>query len=37
VEDGEAPNDINLLGSMVGEICWDNAVEYFGIDLGGTT
>ncbi|MFP4301300.1 MAG: glucuronate isomerase [Spirochaetaceae bacterium] len=34
VEEGEAPNDMQLLGSMVEEICWHNAVEYFGIDPG---
>lgn len=34
VEQGEAPNDMQLLGSMVEDICWRNAVEYFGIDPG---
>jgi glucuronate isomerase len=34
VEQGEAPNDLPLLGSMVEEICWRNAVEYFRIDPG---
>lgn len=33
VENGEVPNDINLLGSMVEEICYKNAVEYFGIEI----
>lgn len=33
VEDGEAPNDMALLGSMVKNICFDNAKEYFGIEL----
>ena len=29
VENGEAPNDIKLLGGMVKDICYNNAVEYF--------
>jgi glucuronate isomerase len=29
VENGEAPNDIRLLGGMVKDICYNNAVEYF--------
>lgn len=29
VEDGEAPNDIELLGNMVDGICFNNAKEYF--------
>lgn len=33
VDDGEAPNDIGLLGGMVEDICWNNAVNYFGIEL----
>lgn len=33
VTDGEAPNDINLLGTMVKNICFDNAKDYFGIEL----
>lgn len=32
VEDGEAPNDMDLLGAMVEEICWYNAHDYFGVD-----
>lgn len=32
VEAGEAPNDLKLLGSMVQDICWYNAHDYFGID-----
>ena len=31
VEDGEAPNDLNLLGKMVQDISYNNAVNYFGI------
>ncbi|MBQ3618041.1 MAG: glucuronate isomerase, partial [Bacteroidales bacterium] len=30
VENGELPNDINLLGNMVSDICYRNAKEYFG-------
>ena len=33
VESGEAPNDFELLGSMVQNICFDNAKEYFGIEI----
>jgi glucuronate isomerase len=33
VENGEAPEDYNLLGKMVEDISYNNAVEYFGIDL----
>ncbi|TVR70808.1 MAG: glucuronate isomerase [Spirochaetaceae bacterium] len=32
VERGEAPADMKLLGSMMRDICWYNAHEYFGID-----
>ena len=33
VENGELPYDITLLGNMVKDICWYNAVNYFGIEL----
>ena len=33
VEKGEIPADMDLLGSMVENVCYNNAVEYFGIDL----
>lgn len=33
VESGEAPNDFELLGTMVQNICFDNAKEYFGIKI----
>lgn len=29
VEKGEAPNDLNLLGNMVKDICYNNAKRYF--------
>ncbi|HVN94845.1 MAG TPA: glucuronate isomerase [Syntrophorhabdaceae bacterium] len=29
VEDGEAPNDLELLGGMVRDICYHNAASYF--------
>ena len=29
VEKGEAPNDMNLLGGMIENICYNNAVNYF--------
>ena len=33
VEAGEAPNDIALLGAMVQDICFNNAKNYFGIEI----
>ncbi|MEE3662292.1 glucuronate isomerase [Brenneria sp. g21c3] len=33
VEDGEAPADLPLLGEMVKNICFDNAKNYFAIEL----
>lgn len=33
VEAGEAPADINLLGEMVKNICFNNARDYFAIEL----
>ena len=33
VENGEIPADMELLGTMVENICYHNAVEYFGIEL----
>lgn len=33
VESGEAPNDLELLGSMVQNISFDNAKDYFGIEF----
>ncbi len=33
VENGEAPEDYNLLGKMVKDISFNNAVDYFGIEL----
>ena len=33
VENGELPNDIPHLGSIVQDICYNNAVNYFGIDV----
>lgn len=33
VEQGEAPADINLLGNMVQNICFNNARDYFAIEL----
>ena len=34
VENGEAPGDEALLGQMVQNICFNNARDYFGIELG---
>lgn len=36
VDRGEAPHDSALLGRMVEDVCWNNAVNYFGIDIDGT-
>ena len=33
MENGELPHDLDLVGGMVGDICYHNAVNYFGIDL----
>lgn len=33
VEDGEAPDDLELLGEMVQNICFNNARRYFGVDM----
>jgi glucuronate isomerase len=32
VENGEIPNDMELIGNMVKDICFRNAVQYFGIE-----
>ncbi len=33
VENGEAPNDLELMGSMVENICFNNARDYFSVKL----
>ena len=33
VESGQYPNDLEFLGKMVEDICWRNAVRYFGFDI----
>ena len=33
VEEGLYPNDVAFLGDMVKDICWKNAVNYFGFDV----
>jgi glucuronate isomerase len=33
VENGEIPADMELLGTMVENICFNNARDYFGINL----
>ncbi|NLL48441.1 MAG: glucuronate isomerase [Firmicutes bacterium] len=33
VEEGEAPHDLELMGGMVKDICFDNAVAYFPVEL----
>lgn len=32
VENGELPDDLELIGTTVSNICYDNAVNYFGIE-----
>jgi glucuronate isomerase len=34
MENGELPNDEALIGEMVGRICFENAREYLGLNLG---
>jgi glucuronate isomerase len=34
VENGELPDDMELIGDMVKDICFHNAVAYFGIEAG---
>ncbi len=33
VENGQYPYDLDFLGQMVEDICWKNAVRYFGFDV----
>ena len=33
VESGQYPDDLEFLGEMVQDICWKNAVEYFGFEI----
>lgn len=33
VENGELPNDLELIGNTVASICYDNAKQYFGIEV----
>ena len=33
MENGELPADLDLLGGMVQDICYRNAVRYFGIPV----
>lgn len=35
VEKGELPSDMELLGSVVRDVCYNNALRYFGIPLEG--
>ena len=34
VENGEYPDDEKMLGELIRGICYNNAVEYFGFELG---
>jgi glucuronate isomerase len=36
IEQGILPNDMELIGSMVQDVCYNNAVTYFGFELGET-
>ena len=33
VENGELPADMELVGGMVRRICYQNAVDYFGVEV----
>ncbi|MDO9110527.1 MAG: glucuronate isomerase [Desulfatirhabdiaceae bacterium] len=33
MERGELPNDLELIGQIVADICYNNALDYFGITL----
>ena len=33
VEDGEIPDDDTLLSGLIGSVCYQNAVEYFGLEV----
>lgn len=37
MEKGELPNDENLVGSIVRNICFDNARQYLGLELAPAT
>lgn len=37
MENGELPDDEKLIGGMVREICFGNALRYFGLDADGDT
>lgn len=34
IENGELPNDLNLVGGMVEDICFNNANQYFNLNIG---
>jgi glucuronate isomerase len=34
IENGEMPNDIELVGSIIKDICFNNAKNYFGWEVG---
>jgi glucuronate isomerase len=33
MKNGELPEDMEMIGSLVKDICWHNAVNYFGIEV----
>lgn len=35
MEHGELPNDLELIGRMIKNICFNNAAEFFGLRMGG--
>jgi glucuronate isomerase len=35
VENGEYPDDMDTLGKMVEDICFNNAVNYLGLEISG--
>ncbi len=37
VVNGELPEDFDLLGGLVQDVCWNNAVNYFGMDVDSSS
>jgi glucuronate isomerase len=35
MERGELPNDIELIGSLIRNVCFENARQFFGLEMPG--
>lgn len=35
IENGELPRDFDLVGTMIKNICYANARDYLGLEVGG--